>query len=388
MNENNKRNRSSSFSGSLPGNDQGGGTLKRRGSTGDLTTHQSSPPLVQQQHPQVQLAPQLPPPKPQRHALLSGLSAFDPNHSFAAAMELRAHKASPNSKYAPGHIFVESEEARQSVVALLTKKKTNNQNATEVTNIDHALSHIQVIGKQQNLGSGSDKDKLYVKGHGSPKNKDTISTTTITRKKEQSIFQESGFKQTHTAKQIAQNVEAVRGDLGANKLDIRMTSCGSAGGYTKNVDQLTQKVSFAPVDKANTFAGNLQQELDTLRANAHTVHGYRGDANSSFPSTRGQLVQTTHFRTTVKDDGSTHQITELPNLFQQHAEPQTVDRPVKRKVPANTLQTKNLTPPQPPVLPQSVEQASTPTSTAYGHKNGVTEQRFETRRSSTRVSMK
>lgn len=382
MSEANKRQRSSSFSND-PSPLSGGPILKRQ----DSSAHVEPPQLLAVQHPVEPLAPQLPPPKPQRHAFLPGLAAFDPNHAFAAALELRAHKTDQSAKYGPGHLFVESDLAKQSVTSLLTAKRQATQNVAEQADIDHALSHIHVLGQQAQgpLGSGTGGDKLYVKGHGSPKNPDSISTVTKSRKKEQGVTLESGFKQVHSADQIAQGVNRVFGDLGADKLDVRLTSCGGAGGHVKAIDAESGLVSFAPRDKGDTFGGKVQAKLDELRADTFKVHAYRGDANTTFP-VQGPLG-TKHFRTIVKDDGSGHQLAELPKGFAPSAELNLGDQAKKKARSPQFLSQKGLVHPLPPVLDPSVSGASQATQSAFSLSPDK-EHFVQVRRSSARVPFK
>jgi hypothetical protein len=242
-----------------------------------------------------------------RHAYLPGLAAFDKNHSKAALKEIRY--AGPNNEYTPGSVFVDSQEARNAVFEQYDNKFTKVWDKLRAGNLAPArlqhlrskaaflkatMQNIQVVNPNAagfNNQAARAPDLLFVKGHGSATNPHSISTesapvetavpwpagpefqhpTTVRIKR--------GFKVDHTALEIGDTVQHIANAVNSPGLDVRITSCGSAGTVSREFS------SVLPRNMAETFAGQVSARLDSQHADPRIrVSGFQGDTNATFPT--------------------------------------------------------------------------------------------------------
>jgi len=226
-------------------------------------------------------------PKKRRvHVYLPGLAAFDENHTKAALLEMNQ----PNTS--TGTIFVESKAAKKSAklkISDFARKKGFDSPKIKVISSDLSPIEKNPSGPRA-LGQSEAGDILVVKTHGSPKNKKSVMTRVTL--KEESVFLDEEtegipanaevslthkFEIRHTAKRIAKSVNGIAKMLSAESLDVRLTSCGSAG--TVDSEAGKRKGSLS-----QSFAGQVSHELDELdAAEGVKVSGFLGDANSTFP---------------------------------------------------------------------------------------------------------
>lgn len=237
------------------------------------------------------------------HVYLPGLSAHDSSHGRAAFEEL--NKANVTS----GNIFVDTQEAQTVMRAryrsLINDRLTSNVNLSvrdrinlreQQANVD---ARVQVINPQVapvpgvNQPNNGPADILWVKGHGSAQNANSISTR-VEYQKDQGYLPTGGkltvrrgYRQSHTATDIATSVRRISAMITpqtqSDGLDVRISSCGSAGTFRR--DPLGGVVPVQP-----SFVGSVSAALDTQGANPRIqVSGFRGDSNSSHP-TGGQFI--------------------------------------------------------------------------------------------------
>ena len=253
---------------------------------------------------------------PKRHVYLPGLSAFDDSHQKAAAFELNQGPKGPTANtHVAGSVFFDTVEAKRAAKldfsrrAYGIRKKLarggHSANATaklqrELSGMTHAIRNSHVIDRNTlNPGrphaDNQASDILFVKGHGNPNNADSISTRTTPESadydvnaghfgftSDMEVSVKRGHKTRHTAHDIAQKVKNINGMLESPGLDVRITSCGSAGGVSSTVDPHSDMYRYY-----NSFAGSVSHQLDDMHANREiTVSGYIGDSNSSHPRTQ------------------------------------------------------------------------------------------------------
>ncbi len=240
-----------------------------------------------------------------RHAYLHSTEAGEKEHVVAAALELRKHKTKPGVQ--AGHLFVDSHAAFQATQQILTaemqniprdqyKRFNSTADLQKYTNLKHALNNMVNLADANSVATlTSAKDKLYVKGHGSPTNDKGIST--VVRKTlalENDTFLKGSISVRHQIRDVATGVMNVGEKLGQEHLDVRMTSCGSGGGY----DFDSTRNTFKEIG-GHGVAGSLKHELLHRDANrTYTVHGYRGSTNSTNPTKVDDAF--THFKTSAK----------------------------------------------------------------------------------------
>lgn len=242
---------------------------------------------------------------PRRHAYLPGLAAFDENHSTAALKEIGF--AGPGN-HAPGTLFVDNQEAHDALTArmqvrhtqVLDKLLAGNLAApkkaalqAEYRLLRDTMNNVRVVGQAAVGGGGGvgPADILFVKGHGSPRNPDAISTEVapvhVGLQMPQGVFPnptdiqvKRGFKMKHSAQEIARAVHSIAGNsLRTPALDVRITSCGSGGTASRD------SVNIHQPDLTQTFAGQVSRHLDYLYSpQGVQVSGFQGDVNSTFPS--------------------------------------------------------------------------------------------------------
>lgn len=248
-----------------------------------------------------------------RHAYLHDTLAGETEHVVAAATELRAHKNKQGVQ--AGHLFVDSAQAKNTTKTILFEEmgklragKTWNQFTQDVRafqkyqNLKHAAAHLVDLSDQNaNVQLRGPQDKLYVKGHGSATNDQSISTIV----RSTTPFGQRSVKESlsvrHQIRDVATGVMNVGDKLGQEHLDVRLTSCGSGGGLTFD----TQDNTIKPTGGRGA-AGRLSNELLHRDANmTYTVHGYRGSSNSTNPARFPQIGH--HFKTTVKFHNLDHQ---------------------------------------------------------------------------------
>jgi len=240
-----------------------------------------------------------------RHAYLHSTLAGESEHVLAAAQELRAHKNKQD--VAAGHLFVDSAQAAHATRQILNAEmgrlwggqpnawqqlSQNDQN--KYRNLYHASQHlIDLSDPQAAVALSGPLDKLYVKGHGSARNDQGISTIARTKTQQGQEWVKEALTIRHRMADVAQGVSGVADKLGQQTLDVRLTSCGSAGGYA--FDEQTNTIN--PTGGTGA-AGRLKQELQGLGGQRrYFVKGYRGSANSTNPARFGNER---HFQTSVK----------------------------------------------------------------------------------------
>ncbi|MCP5141740.1 MAG: hypothetical protein H6926_09050 [Chromatiales bacterium] len=239
-----------------------------------------------------------------RHAYLHSTLAGETEHVVAAATELRAHKNKQGVQ--AGHLFVDSAQAKNTTKTILFEEmgklragKTWNQFTQDARafakyqNLKHAAANLVDLSDQNaNIQFRGPQDKLYVKGHGSATNSESISTIARTN----APFGQRSVKESltirHQIRDVASGVMNVGEKLGQDHLDVRLTSCGSGGGLTFD----PQGIRPSPGGSA---AGRLKHELSHRDANVtYDVHGYQGSSNSTNPVRFANNQR--HFQTTVK----------------------------------------------------------------------------------------
>lgn len=240
-----------------------------------------------------------------RHAYLHNTLAGESEHVVAAALELRAHKNKQG--VAAGHLFVDSAQAAQTTRSILTAEmgklwggqantwnQVSQQNQNKYRDLYHAHQNLIDLSDQNAvLAFSGPQDKLYVKGHGSPRNPDSISTIARTKTQQGQEFVKEALSIRHDMRDVAQGVHNVADKLGHQTLDVRLTSCGSGGGY--EFDDQTDTINPSGGTGA---AGRLKQELQGLGGqHVFFVKGYRGSSNTTNPA---NIDGGRHFRTNVK----------------------------------------------------------------------------------------
>ncbi|THF63693.1 hypothetical protein E6C76_13980 [Pseudothauera nasutitermitis] len=252
-----------------------------------------------------------------RHAYLHATLAGESEHVVAAATELRAHKNKQGVQ--AGHLFVDSAQALNTANAILFNEmgklragKTWNQFTQDARafqkyqDLRHAAAHLVDLSDQNaNVHLRGPQDKLYVKGHGSATNDQGISTIARTKTQHEQEFVKESLAVRHQIRDVASGVMRVGDKLGQEHLDVRLTSCGSGGGY--EFDTINNAIKPTGGHGA---AGRLSRELLHRDANmAYTVHGYRGSTNSTNPVRFPENER--HFQTTVKFHNLDHQNSHL-----------------------------------------------------------------------------
>lgn len=257
-----------------------------------------------------------------RHAYLHSATAGETEHVVAAALELRAHKTKQDVQ--AGHLFVDSRQALHTTRNILYSEmgklqgrrsmaelRQNTRDFAKYQDLSHAARHLVDLSDQNaNPQLTSSQDKLYVKGHGSPNvNRGITAQARTLQVGANRTFVKESLSVRHQMRDVAEGVGHVADKLGQRALQVRLTSCGSAGGYEYHTDDDTIRETQRP-----SAATRLKQEL-LRHGGAHDfeVMGYRGSANSTNP-TRIPDEPGRHFMTKVK----------FPNL--DHTNPQQYPR--------------------------------------------------------------
>ncbi|WP_457279203.1 hypothetical protein [Polaromonas sp. P5_D5] len=257
-----------------------------------------------------------------RHVYLPGLAAFDTGHRKAAVMEM-GHTGA-NNEFKPGTVFVDNIEAQRAVRAhyeerhasVMDKLLAGNltipqkqQLQREYRGLSSAIRNVRVVQPGMapyNNRENGPADVLFVKGHGSPRNPNSITTVATPVDEDEhhppGLFEQAtkvnikrGYKMTHTAQDIGTAVHNIANSVNSPGLDVRLTSCGSAGTVSRD------HVAIGPRNLAQTFAGQVSATLDAQHADPRVrVSGFQGDSNSTLPSRQGA------------DDGFVTKIKEKP----------------------------------------------------------------------------
>lgn len=251
-----------------------------------------------------------PPRRARRHVYLPGFSAFDTAHRKAATMEM-GHQGEAE-EFRPGAVFVDTPQARQHALAAFEQRRDSVvqrlsdfgvQGADraklrrEYRGLRAAARDIRVIDPQaQGFGNqdAGPADLLFVKGHGNPRNPNSISTraTPVNMAldlapgdlgpRPSKLRVKRGFKAVHPFDEVAQSVHHIAAAVDSPGLDVRITSCGSGGTVSR------EDVAPQQRDLTQTFAGQVSAHLDQLQTDPRVrVSGYQGDSNSSLPRTQG-----------------------------------------------------------------------------------------------------
>ena len=251
-------------------------------------------------------------PTQHRHAYLHSTLAGESEHVVAAATELRAHKNKPGVQ--AGHLFVDSAQARDTTKTILFEEmgklragKTwaqftqNARDFQKYQNLKHAAANlVDLSDPNANVHLRGPQDKLYVKGHGSPTNNQSISSIARTTSQHGQEFVKESLSVRHDIRDVASGVMRAGEKLGQEHLDVRLTSCGSGGGYEFDTANNTIKRTGG-----TGAAGALSRELLHRDANTtYSVHGYRGSSNSTNPV---GPQNARHFQTSVKFHNLDHQ---------------------------------------------------------------------------------
>ncbi len=252
---------------------------------------------------------------PKRHVYLPGLSAFDSSHQKAAAYELFQGPNGPTANsHDAGSVFFDTVEAKRAAKLDFSRRAYDirkrmargghSANAMakmqrELSGMTHAVRNSHVIDNTAvNPGvphaDTQASDILFVKGHGNPNRDYSITSRTTGNSGDYTVqggnlgfnadtdvSVSRGHKASHNAQSIAQKVKNINGMLESPGLDVRITSCGSAGGVSSTVDPISDNYRYY-----NSFAGSVSHALDDMHANREiTVSCYIGESNSSHPRT-------------------------------------------------------------------------------------------------------
>jgi hypothetical protein len=166
----------------------------------------------------------------------------------------------------------------------------------EYRGLQSAIDNIHVVNPNAQGRDNQENrpgDVLYVKGHGSAKNPDAISTlaTPVDEafleppglfERTTTVRVQRGFKMKHSAQEIGTAVHHIANAVDSPGLYVRLTSCGSAGTPSRKA------VDINPPDLSQTFAGKVAAQLNTLHTDPRVhVSGFQGDSNSTFPLSSG-----------------------------------------------------------------------------------------------------
>ena len=248
-----------------------------------------------------------------RHVYLPGLSAYDSIHRRAATMEMGFQGTSQEFK--AGSIFVDTQEARTAVMQKMQERHWHVQQKLlkgglgleekrlfqrEYRGLKAAMTNVHVINPRSrgfNNQEQRDRDILFVKGHGGANRPDSI-TSRVTPVSRRRTFQSNetvgdtgihydretkldikrGFNVEHTSEEIAVSIHNIAASIDSPGLDVRITSCGSAGTASRDENSPHSQNLF------QTFAGKVSTHLDKLRTDRRVeISGYQGDTNSSLP---------------------------------------------------------------------------------------------------------
>ncbi len=297
------------------------------------------------------------------HVYLPGLAAHDTSHGRAAFEELN------KTGVTAGSIFVDTVEAqavmRARYVSHIDSKLNSSRALAKLSTRElrslreqrrNAHNAVRVINHGARAAPGNNAldsgpaDVLWVKGHGNANNANSISTRVEYQVDQNTIHDgptqrnltvKRGYKQVHTADQIANSVRHITAMLKppaplnqapeAHGLDVRISSCGSAG--TVRRDPVGGVVPPEPPN----FAKSVSSALDAQGANPRIrVSGFIGDTNSSHP-VRGQ------FRTKVKQRVKQAAVTPaMENAFTRlrakaRVAPDARQAPIKHRVNPNAV---------------------------------------------------
>ena len=248
-----------------------------------------------------------------RHVYLPGLSAYDSIHRRAATMEMGFQGTSQEFK--AGSIFVDTQEARSAVIQKMQERHWHVQQKLlkgdlgleekrlfqrEYRGLKAAMTNVHVIDSRSrgfNNQEQRDRDILFVKGHGGANRPDSI-TSRVTPVSRRRTFQSNetvgdtgihydretkleikrGFNVEHTSEEIAVSIHNIAASIDSPGLDVRITSCGSAGTASRDENSPRSQNLF------QTFAGKVSTHLDKLKTDRRVeISGYQGDTNSSLP---------------------------------------------------------------------------------------------------------
>ncbi len=294
------------------------------------------------------------------HVYLPGLAAHDTSHGRAAFEEM--NKAGVSA----GSIFVDTAEAQtvmrtryaEHIAARMTAPGLSVRQRISLREQQrNAHDAVKVVNHQVRAAPGNNglengpADVLWVKGHGSATNPNSISTR-VEYQVDQGQVQDGptqrtltvrrGYRQTHTADQVATSIRHISAMLKPNTamedaapahaMDVRISSCGSAGTFRR--DPVGGVVPATPPN----FAQSVSNSLDTQGANPRIrVSGFIGDSNSSHPSAGG--VFTTKLKQRTDQAAPTNAFAYAHTRMQAKAgvAPNLRTVPIKRRVNPNAI---------------------------------------------------